>query len=172
MDAVIIFGAAVRSGGRPSGAMTRRVDAAFACGSRLPNPLYIPTGGAGRHGPSEASVMARLLTTRGVGPEQIRLEETGRDTLQSVRAVHRILRSRNHQGEVYVATSGYHLPRCLLLLRILGLRAKPCAAATPPGLRRWYWRLREIPALPYDAALAAWLRLTRRGLNESNVRNQ
>jgi hypothetical protein len=33
----------------------------------------------------------------------------------------------------------------------------------PPVSRRWYWRLREVPALPYDAALMAWARLRGRG---------
>jgi len=28
--------------------------------------------------------------------------------------------------------------------------------------RRWYWRLREVPALPYDAAIIVWLRLAGR----------
>ncbi|MEA2771200.1 MAG: hypothetical protein QOD93_4162, partial [Acetobacteraceae bacterium] len=37
----------------------------------------------------------------------------------------------------------------------------PVPAATSLWLR-WYWRLREAPALPYDALLMVWLRVTGR----------
>jgi hypothetical protein len=49
------------------------------------------------------------------------------------------------------------LPRCLLLLRLAGLPAR--AVPPMPGPVRLYWRLREVPALPYDAALLLWARL-------------
>jgi len=61
----------VRPGGRPSGALRRRVDAAAAFGTRFAAPLFVPTGGVGRYGPSEASVMATLLKQRGVAGAQI-----------------------------------------------------------------------------------------------------
>ncbi len=160
-DAVIvIFGAAVLPGGRPSLTLRRRVEAALAAGARLRSPLYLPTGGVGRHGPSEASVMAGLLRAAGVPPESVWLEETGTDTLSSVRAVTRMLRIGGRAPPAYVATSGYHLPRCLLLLRLAGFPAHACPPPPPaPGFwERWYWRLREVPAIPYDALLILWRR--------------
>jgi hypothetical protein len=64
---------------------------------------------------------------------------------------------------VFAASSLYHQPRCLLLLRLMGVAAR---AAVPPVVpaaaswwRRCYWWLREVPALPYDVALALLLRL-------------
>ena len=84
---IVIFGAAVRPGGRPSTTLHRRVEAAAAFGARFADPLFVPTGGVGRFGPSEASVMAELLVSRGVPEERILLEETGTDTMSSVRAV-------------------------------------------------------------------------------------
>jgi uncharacterized SAM-binding protein YcdF (DUF218 family) len=161
-DAVIvIFGAAVRPGGRPSGTLRRRADAAASFGARCANPLFVPTGGVGRYGPSEASVMATLLAAKGVLPSRILLEETGTDTLSSVRAVVRLLRAHCPDAPVRVATSGYHLPRCQLLLRIAGVPAQACPPPPPAEnpWQRWYWRLREVPAIPYDAALALLLRL-------------
>ena len=158
-DAVIvIFGAAVRPGGGPSTTLRLRVEAAAAFGARFSAPLYVPTGAKGRHGASEASVMARLLREMGVPPDRILLEETGTDTLSSVRAVARMLAGT---APVYVATSGYHLPRCLLLLRLAGIAAFACPP--PPASRgfwqRWYWRLREMAAIPYDGVLGLLLRL-------------
>ncbi len=161
--AIVIFGAAVRPGGAPSTALRRRVEAAAAFGRNIPNLLYVPTGGRGRFGPPEADVMAELLRALGVPEGAILRERTGRDTLSSVRAVARLLRGH---APVYAATSAYHLPRCLLLLRIAGLPARACPAPPGPAARRLgtrcYWRLRETLALPYDVALLLALRLAGR----------
>ena len=159
--AIIIFGAAVRPDGSASPALHRRVDAAADFGAGLPAPLYLPTGAQGRFGPPECAVMAELLRGRGVPAERILEEPTGTDTLSSVLACASLLRNRGHAGPVFAATSGYHLPRCLLLLRLAGMpaRAVPPPAADPSLPRRWFWRLREAPALPYDAALMLVARL-------------
>jgi vancomycin permeability regulator SanA len=151
----------VRPDGGPSQTLRRRVEAAAAFGTRFAAPLYVPTGAQGLHGASEASVMARLLRELGVAPDRIVLEETGTDTLSSVRAVVPLV---SGAAAVYVATSGYHLPRCLLLIRIAGVPARPCPPpkAAEGLLQRWYWRLREVAAIPYDVALVLALRLTGR----------
>jgi uncharacterized SAM-binding protein YcdF (DUF218 family) len=161
---IVIFGAAVRPNGRPSTMLRRRIEAAAAFGTRFRAPLFLPTGGVGRHGPSEASVMAAGLQALLVPADRILLEETATDTLSSVRAVRRLLAGMPPHIPVYAMSSGFHLPRCVLLLRLAGV---PAQAADPPDfpaadgcMRRWYWRLREAAALPYDAALMLWLRLT------------
>jgi uncharacterized SAM-binding protein YcdF (DUF218 family) len=162
--AIIIFGAAVRRDGTPSTALRWRTEAAVALGRTLDDPIYIPTGGLGQHPPAEAEVMARLLHAMGVDSERIMQEPTATNTMGSVRAVRRLLLAMGHHGPVYAATSAYHLPRCVLLLRLAGLRAH--AAPPPPWpaarawRRRWYWRLREAAALPVDAALVLWRRAT------------
>ena len=78
----------------PVTTLRRRVEAALACARHHPDARFIPTGGIGRHGPSEASVMAGLLMESGVRSDRILLEETGIDTLSSVRAIHRLLREQ------------------------------------------------------------------------------
>jgi uncharacterized SAM-binding protein YcdF (DUF218 family) len=105
--------------------------------------------------------MARLLAARGVPPDRILLEETATDTLSSVRAVAALLRRHRVVAPVLAASSGYHLPRCLLLLRLVGVSASACPPPPPPVglLRRWYWRLREVLAMPYDAGILILLRL-------------
>lgn len=158
--AIVIFGAAVRPDGQPSRTLRLRVEAAAALGRALPGAVYLPTGGIGRHGPAEAVVMAGLLRDLGIPSSAIRPEATAHDTVSSVRAVRRML--TGHAGPVYTATSAYHLPRCVLLLRLAGLRARPCPP--PPALaaaawrKRWWWRLREVPAIPWDAGFVLWLR--------------
>ncbi len=159
---VIIFGAGVRPDGTPSPTLARRVAAAIRFGEHLSSsPLYLPTGGIGRHGPPEASVMAALLRDAGVPDRRIRPEDTARDTLASVRLCVAML--RGHDGAVFAATSAYHLPRCLLLLRLAGVPARPVPPPAEPASRRpsrrWRWRLREVPALPWDVLLLLWGRL-------------
>ena len=97
--------------------------------------------------------MARLLREHGVPEDRILLEETGGDTLSSATAVARLL--RHHAGPVYAASSGFHQPRCVLLLRLAGLDARRSPPPAPPATpgQRWYWRVRELPALPYDGTL-------------------
>lgn len=162
-DAVIvIFGAAVRPDGQPSQTLRHRVSAAAAFGRRFDRPLFIPTGAKGRYGDAEATVMARQLHDAGYPTEAIFQETTGTDTLSSVRAVARL----TGRAPVFACTSAYHLPRCLLLLRLAGINARACPPPPVPAaanhLRRWYWRLREAPALPYDALLMLWLRIAKR----------
>jgi uncharacterized SAM-binding protein YcdF (DUF218 family) len=163
---ILIFGAAVRPNGEPSGTLRSRVEAAIAAAKGRESARFIPTGAVGRHGPSEASVMARLLMESGVSPDCIRLEETGTDTLSSVLAIRRMLRECPEPGPVMVATSSWHVPRCRLLLCLCDIAAHPCPAPatdrTSHWLKRWYWRLREVPAIPYDAALILWRRLVGR----------
>lgn len=160
---IIIFGAAVRPDGRPSQTLRHRVEAATRFGRQFARPLFIPTGAKGRYGDAEATVMARQLAAAGFSPEAIHKEDTGTDTLSSVRAVARIVRG---QSSVYACTSAYHLPRCLVLLRLAGISARACPPPPVPAAtshwQRWYWRLRETPALPYDALLMLWLRATGR----------
>ena len=103
--------------------------------------------------------MARLLGALGVPDGRIRQEPTGVDTFSSVLACRAML--RGHAGPVHAATSRYHLPRCLLLLWLAGLPARPVPIGASAGDRwtkRWWWRLREVPAIPYDAALMLWHR--------------
>lgn len=155
--AVVIFGAAVRLDGSPSETMRRRVIAAAQAGMGLIVPLYVPTGGLGLGGVTEAALMRRLLEEGGVAPGDILEEPTGTDTLTSAFAVAALLRGREDIARVLAVSSGYHLARCVMLLRVAGLRAERGAAAQPgPGFSEWRWRLREVPAIPYDAVAGAW----------------
>lgn len=151
---IIIFGAAVLPDGSPSQTLRRRVEAALRWAATLDAPLFVPTGGVGRHGPAEATVMTRLLREAGVPATRILAEPTAHDTLASASACAILL--CGHAGPVFAATSGYHLPRCLMLLRLAGIRgARGCPPPRASGTlaQRWLARLREVAALPVDLAL-------------------
>ena len=155
--AIVIFGAAVHPDGTPSATLCRRVAAAEAFGRTCAAPLFVPTGGSLGGRPAEAPVMAELLRRAGVPDSAILIEATARDTLESVLACSVLLRARGYRGAVAVASSAYHLPRCLVLMRLAGWRVvrvpPPQVPAARSLLRRWCWRLREGAALPWDALL-------------------
>ena len=157
------MGAAVWAGGRPSNAMCRRVQAALRSASGYPDALFLPSGGVGKHPPSEARVMAGLLRQAGVAEEKILPEEASHDTLSSVRNCVRILRELPSVREVVVCSDVYHIPRCRWLFRLYGIpsRAGEIESGRPPSsaLRWMYYHLREVAAFPWDTLLVMISRL-------------
>lgn len=154
---LVIFGAAVRPDGSASGSLRRRCESALAAAAGVRDPMYLPTGGVGRYGKAEALVARDILLAAGVEPSRVVIEDRARDTLQSVRRCAAILRRRGDADELLVCTSGYHAPRCTLLFRLAGFRARAAAAApdrphlgTPKWLR---YVVKECLATPWDALL-------------------
>lgn len=156
-DYIVIFGAAVRPGGRPSPALRQRIEGALAWARDHPPAMLLPTGGVGAHGPAEAVVMKRVLVEAGIAASRIIVERQGRDTLESVRLCHRILQQRGDCRRIVCCTSRYHQPRCALLFRLLGYSVVVPDVPNRMGRmsRRTYGRMvaREMAATPYDGLL-------------------
>jgi vancomycin permeability regulator SanA len=154
--AIVIFGAAVRPDGRPSPSLLRRIGYGLKAAQTHPEAPIFCSGGVGRAGPSEASLMARVLRGQGVGGERLVLDEASLDTLQSVIAAARFARRSGRDGLI-VCSDGYHQPRIRLMLGVLGVASEvgPTAralAGTP--LATWLrMYLREALAIPYDLAI-------------------
>lgn len=158
-DSFVIFGAAVRPDGTPSGSLRRRVEGALRLGEGVTDRLFLATGGVGRHGPAEALVIRDLLLAAGVAPHEILVEDKARDTLESVLFCHAILRRRPEVETVWPCSSDYHNPRCALLFRMLGYRVR--RGRMPPdrphlGVAKWgRYLLKEVIATPYDVVQLA-----------------
>ena len=88
-----MFGAAVRKDGMPSAALSHRIARAAQAAREYPHAPLFCSGGVGRHGPSEASIIAQLLATA-VDPARLHLDEDSVDTLQTVRAAARFMKAR------------------------------------------------------------------------------
>jgi uncharacterized SAM-binding protein YcdF (DUF218 family) len=165
--AIVIFGAAVLADGRASPSLRRRIGYGAKAAAAWPEAPVLCSGGVGRTGPSEASIMRRTLADHGVSPERLILDEDSLDTLQSVVAAARLVRRAGLEGAV-VCSDRYHLPRIRLMLAVLGVRTK--AGPTAPGLqgtRVRYWirmHLREAVAIPYDLAIVLARRRSLRAL--------
>jgi uncharacterized SAM-binding protein YcdF (DUF218 family) len=163
---LVIFGAAVRADGSPSGSLQRRCDTALRAGRGLHSPLYLATGGVGHHGPAEALVMRDILAAAGIDAQHILVETESGDTLQSVRHCTRLLRQRGGVRQLLVCSSSYHNPRCVWLLRLAGFR---CDAAASPsdrpyiGWGKWLrYSLKELLATPWDLTILLALKIVGR----------
>ena len=160
---LVIMGAAVWSGGRASNAMRRRVEGALTSAGGNRNALFLPSGGVGKHPPSEARVMADLLLQAGVAEANILLDDTSTDTMSSVRNCARILRALPDFGEVLICSDVYHIPRCRWLFHLYGIQSR--AGQVESGrdantaLRWTYYCLREVVALPWDTLLVLMSRI-------------
>lgn len=164
---IIIFGAALRPDGTPSPALLHRVLAAVQFGARQNAPLYLVTGGVPRHGLTEASVMRRLLLEAGISPEAILEDHAATDTFDSVVNCTKILKEQGFDGHnLALTTSTYHLPRCLLLMRLAGWRVRAVPFPFPVTGRESIFRTslrigHELIASLWDALLVLCWRIVR-----------
>jgi uncharacterized SAM-binding protein YcdF (DUF218 family) len=163
-SAIIIFGAAVWTGGTPSPALVRRVESAIRIATENPGAYFIVTGGLGSSPPSEAEVMKRELIKRGVAADLIYTEETAANTLDSVLCVIPIIKALpTRPASIFTVTDTYHQWRCRLLLYLSGIstrHANLLSGYSKNGFVRWaFLYLREILATPKDLVLLAFSRL-------------
>jgi uncharacterized SAM-binding protein YcdF (DUF218 family) len=150
----IVFGAAVRPDGRPSGTLARRIEGAIAASRTARSPMFLVTGGQGRFGPPEADVMHDILVARGIPATSILRDVQSHDTMSSAINCAQILRDQGDFDRVFVCTSPYHIPRCRLLFKLLGIATLAAPMPTDlPGLgmvKLTYYGLRELVAIPID----------------------
>lgn len=163
---IVVFGAAVRPDGTPSGSLRRRCEQAAAQARRLGQAWVLATGGVGRHGPAEALLMRDILIGDGVPADRILIEPCARDTLESVRLCTRLLRERPEVERLLVCSSGYHNPRCVLLFRIAGFActSEPTPSDRPHlGTFKWTrYVLKEFVVTPWDALVLLTLKMAGR----------
>ena len=163
-DVIVVLGAAVWPGGRPSPALQRRILRAVDLLQRGYAAYLLVTGGVGKYPPAEATVMQRLAAAHGIPSQHIVCEDQATSTFASALLCCDMLRQRGW-SRVLVVTDRYHLPRALFAFWICGLRAVGSATPGKPARRlrrRWYYYLREGLALPWYLVRAVPVLLRRR----------
>lgn len=155
---MVVFGAAVRPDGSPSGTLRRRVDGAFRASHDYENVTFVVTGGLGEYAPSEAKVMAELLVAKGVPVARILQDDLSGDTLESIYRTRAIIKNdKERDSHVVVCTSPYHAWRCQVLYRLVDIQAKRAKMPSDRpalGVLKWlYYYARECIALPWDVFL-------------------
>jgi uncharacterized SAM-binding protein YcdF (DUF218 family) len=146
----VILGAAVRPDGSPSPTLQRRCLHAVSLYQKAAVTHVICSGGLGRFGPSEASVMRQICQVHGVPDRAILIEEASRSTLENMQNIRPILADLG-APPVLIVTDFYHRWRAALTARHFAIPARmscPKMSGTKPHriLKAW---LREIPALLY-----------------------
>ncbi|HWR98130.1 MAG TPA: YdcF family protein [Candidatus Methanoperedens sp.] len=151
-DAIVVLGAA-QYDGRPSPVFRARLDHAIALWREGRAPLLVVTGGR-QEGDrlSEAATARDYATGQGVPAASIRMEDVGRSTLESLRAVASILEREALESAVFVSDRS-HMLRVLRTARDLGIEAYGSPAADSPMdatmARRFEATLHELGALAW-----------------------
>lgn len=150
-SAIIVLGAA-QYVGRPSPVLRARLDHAISLWRRGLAPRLVLTGGTGQGDTlSEAAVSRRYAMRQGVPDSAILLENHGRTTSESLRAVADLLRARGDTA-VIVVSDPFHMLRLSILARRMGLVAYTSPTRTSPistsAGERWKYVLSESVKVP------------------------
>ena len=159
-DYIIIHGCGLIDGREVSKLLAQRIDKAIKvynkCLSKGKTPIIIPSGGKGDDEDlSEAEAMARYLVEHGIPKEHIILEDKSPTTRANLVNSKAIIDARGG-GRVAIVTSNYHVYRCLVLAKEVGLECTGIGA--PVALYFWPSALiREFVAIFLRKEKIIWL---------------
>ena len=149
-DVVIVLGAAVLEGGKPSKALKRRVFHAVNLIKQERANYLLLTGGVGKYPPSEAGVMKDLAIAEGLPENIIFIEKYGISTFSSIMRCIKIIVEQKW-SDVIVVSDTYHIIRAIFVLRCFKVKAVGSGAKggrKENKLWKWYYYLfREFFAL-------------------------
>jgi vancomycin permeability regulator SanA len=140
----IVFGAGIRSDGRPMRVLEDRVRTAAELFHAGTVERLLLSGATQRNGHHETDSMLDLAMQLGVPREMIWLDYEGTRTYETcLRAS-----SRWSVKDAVLVTQRFHLPRALLICDSLGMDAVGVSAdrRVYSSFSMTFWRLREIPA--------------------------
>lgn len=128
-DCIIVLGNKVNTHG-PSLSLEGRLNRALELYEQGYARALIVCGGQGGNEPAtEASVMAGWLVDRGVGIENIYLDETSRNTVENI-AEAKVIMDEQMFDTAIVCTSDFHSYRAMRIAEDAGLTAYPAKART------------------------------------------
>lgn len=149
-DYVIIHGCGLIGGEKVSKLLEGRLDAAIEVYNRCKEkPVMMPSGGQGPDEKlSEAQAMKNYLLEKGIPEEHILMEDKSGTTMENLRNCRAIM-SKDH-GRVALVSSNYHVYRCLLYARKLGMKCigiggKVAAYYWPSALLREFAAVFKLP---------------------------
>jgi len=163
VSVLVLLGAMLGPDGAPGPALLRRVRHAAALYAAGAAGTIVVTGGPAGATPTEARVMRDLLIAAGTPAAAVIEEDRARDTLENVLFSVEILKARG-LGPAILVTDRYHLPRALMLFRLLGHPATgsgPASARPASATARLAALRREAAALPRDLVRGLVARLRR-----------
>jgi uncharacterized SAM-binding protein YcdF (DUF218 family) len=154
-DVIIVLGAEVLPGGRPSGALNARIQHALTLYDAGLASHLILCGGVGGNPPSEAEVMRRSALRAGVPDDALVLEDRSHSTEASLTNAKKLMDARGWRSAVIVSDP-FHLYRAETIARDLGIEAYGSGAQNSPTYTLGYLRVRytarEVWALIWYSA--------------------
>lgn len=165
-DAIVVLGAA-QYDGRPSPVFRARLDHAIALWRERRAPLLVMTGGR-REGDrtTEAATARDYALEQGVPAAAIRMEDQGRSTLESLRAVATILEGEALTSAVFVSDRS-HMLRVMRMARDLGIEAYGSPTSSSPMDATME---RRVDATLHELGALAWYALVGRPAPEATTR--
>ena len=142
---VVALGAQVQ-GDQPSLTLKKRLDLALEYLTGHPQASVVVSGGQGAdEAYTEASVMAKYLTARGVDESRVLLEEQANDTRENLEFSRTLAQAHGMRTDrVLIITSDFHLCRAKYLAKKLGMEPYGLASRTSPEVLRVNYLLREV----------------------------
>jgi vancomycin permeability regulator SanA len=119
-DVGLVLGSKVESDGTLSPSLQARLEEAADLYRGGYFPVVMVSGGLGREGYDEATVMAAWLEAHGVPHAAIELDHLGNNTYASAQHTRDLLAQRHWQS-VLVISQYFHLPRARLALQRFGI---------------------------------------------------
>lgn len=145
-DCILVLGAGVREGGRPSAMLAERLDAAVELYGSGAAPKLLMSGDHGREHYDEVNVMKDWALAAGVPSEDVFMDHAGFSTYESIYRARDVFQARR----VLIVTQQYHLYRALYIASALGLEARGVACDTQRYYGQFYRELREVLARDKD----------------------
>ncbi|MBQ3131910.1 MAG: YdcF family protein [Clostridia bacterium] len=148
-DCILVLGAGVWSGGRPSHMLSDRLDVAIDAYNAGAAPKLLMSGDHGRKEYDEVNVMKDYAIEAGVPSVDVFMDHAGFSTYESIYRARDVFLAKR----VLIVTQGYHLYRALYVARSLGLEAEGIAADLRPYRGQLRYDLREVLARCKDFAM-------------------
>ncbi|MCH3968230.1 MAG: YdcF family protein [Atopobiaceae bacterium] len=136
-DYIVVLGAGLMPDGTPTpllaDRLARALDVWEGCGRR---PSFVTSGGKGSdEAMSEAASMAVWLEQRGVGVDEVILEDRSTTTLENMRFSKEVMDARGPEYSCVFVTNDFHVFRAATCARMVGLKAEGVGCRTAA----WFW---------------------------------
>jgi vancomycin permeability regulator SanA len=145
-DCILVLGAGVWSGDRPSPMLQDRLDCGIALYENGASERLLMSGDHGRKNYDEVNVMKAYAIDRGVPSSSVFMDHAGFSTYESMYRARDIFQAKR----VLIVTQGYHLYRALYDARALGLDAYGVAVNDRGYAAQRYYDAREVLARAKD----------------------
>jgi vancomycin permeability regulator SanA len=141
-DLIIVLGNKIETNGQPSLRLQARLDEAVKLFQQHKAKLIFVSGGLGKEGFDEATVMAKYLMQQQIPSNAIIIDRQGIDTLSTAKNASFFMKTK-HLSSALVVTQYFHISRSKLALQKMGISQLGNAHARFTELRDGYSLTRE-----------------------------